>query len=205
LTKKAEKMEHKAYLAHHRSKNKELGEKNKELQNSRISLAARLKAGDRQAAAELVDMYYQQVYLFMRRLDHSIQASEDLTQETFLHVWHHIGQLKNDKALKCWLYHIAGNVSKRHWRWSKIRQAASIEGLGIAVSGENKDKTEDFEQLERLQKAVEKLPRKQREVVVLHYMQHLTIAEAAEAVGVRKGTLKSRLNRALRALRGRIR
>jgi len=45
------------------------------------------------------------------------------------------------------------------------------------------------------------LPRKLQEAVVLHYLEQLTIAEAAEAVGVRQGTLKSRLSRGLEALR----
>jgi RNA polymerase sigma factor (sigma-70 family) len=51
---------------------------------------------------------------------------------------------------------------------------------------------------------VGELPRKLREAIVLHYMQHLTISEAAEAAGIREGTFKSRLNRALRALRKQV-
>jgi RNA polymerase sigma-70 factor (ECF subfamily) len=52
----------------------------------------------------------------MRRLGHGRQLSEDLTQETFLRAWRHIGQLRNGKALEAWLYRIAGNVSKLYWR-----------------------------------------------------------------------------------------
>ena len=59
------------------------------------ALADRLRTGNRDAAAELVDMYYKQIYLFMRRLGHGSQISEDLTQESFLRVWQHIGQLKS--------------------------------------------------------------------------------------------------------------
>lgn len=60
------------------------------------------------------------------------------------------------------------------------------------------------EQLERLKSAVSRLPAKLRQSVVLHYMQQLTISEAADAADVRPGTFKSRLNRALRALRKHI-
>ncbi|MHC4596847.1 MAG: RNA polymerase sigma factor, partial [Planctomycetota bacterium] len=60
------------------------------------------------------------------------------------------------------------------------------------------------EQLEQLKNAVTRLPIKLRQAVVLHYMQQLTITEAAEAAGIRKGTFKSRLNRALKALRKRV-
>ena len=166
-------------------------------------LAGRLKAGERAAAAELVDIYYEQIYLFMRRLGHSHQGSEDLTQETFLAAWSHIGQLGSGKALNGWLYRIAGNVSRHHLRRRKGKKPASIDGFDVPA-GESEDKAEHYEQLRRLKKAVERLPMRLRQVVVLHYMQHLTICEAAEAAGVREGTFKSRLNRALKTLRKQV-
>ena len=166
-------------------------------------LADRLKAGDGAAAAELVDIYYEQIYLFMRRLGHSHQGSEDLTQETFLAAWSHIGQLGSGEALNGWLYRIAGNVSRHHWRRRKGRKTASIEGFDVPA-GESEDRAEYYEQLGRLKKAVERLPLRLRQAVVLHYMQQLTIFEAAEAAGVREGTFKSRLNRALKTLRKQV-
>ena len=71
-------------------------------------------------------------------------------------------------------------------------------------SEEDIGKIEHYEQLGQLKDAVGKLPMKLKQAVVLHYMQHLTIAEAAEAAGVRAGTFKSRLSRALRALEKRL-
>lgn len=166
------------------------------------SLAARLRAGDRAAAAELVDSYYEQILLFFRRLGHDRQASEDLTQDTFFHAWHRIGQLRNGKALSGWLYRIAGNVSRLHWRRHKAVRTGVIEMFDVPGSaGAVSEKAGDREQLERLRDAVAGLPLKLRQVVVLHYMQHMTIAEGAEAAGVRQGTFKSRLNRALRTLK----
>jgi RNA polymerase sigma-70 factor (ECF subfamily) len=165
-------------------------------------LASRLRRGDRDAAAELVDLYYQQIYLYMRRLGHNHQVSEDLTQESFLQAWHHIGHLHDPRALKSWLYRIAGNASRLYWRKHKDEKAISIEGFDVPVSSKSDyNKAEDNEQLERLGNAVARLPMKMKQAVVLHYLQKLTIAEAAEAAGVRKGTFKSRLSRALDVLR----
>ena len=175
------------------------------LEKRQDSLAARLRAGDHAAADELVDIYYEQIYLFMRRLGHSRQVSEDLTQESFLHAWQHIGQLRSGKALNSWVYRIAGNVSKLYWRRHKNEDVATIEGMDVPDSSEvNRGKVEHFEQLGRLKNAVAKLPLKLKQTVVLHYMQHLTIAEAAEAAGVMQGTFKSRLNRALKILRKQV-
>jgi RNA polymerase sigma factor (sigma-70 family) len=178
---------------------------NESLEKRQDWLAAQLKAGNRAAAAELVDLYYEQIYLFMRRLGHSCQVSEDLTQESFLAAWHHIGQLHDGKALKSWLYHIAGNASRLYWRRHKGSKQLSIEGIDVPDNDETEwGKVGHLEQFGQLRNGVATLPIKLRETIVLHYMQHLTIAEAAEAAGVRQGTFKSRLNRALKALRKQV-
>jgi RNA polymerase sigma-70 factor (ECF subfamily) len=168
----------------------------------RHSLVARLKAGDRAAATELVDGYYQQIYMFMRRLGHDSQVSEDLTQESFFNAWHHIAQLRDGKALDSWLYRIAANVSRLYWRKHKHKEVVGIEIIDTPDSTEHGyEKVGRHEQLEELQTAVGRLPVKLRETIVLHYVQQLTIAKAAEALGIKEGTFKSRLNRALKALR----
>ena len=175
------------------------------MQDRQDSLAARLMAGEHAAAAELVDRYSEQIYLFLRRLGHDCQLSEDLTQETFFRAWHHIGQLRDDKALNAWLYRIAGNVSRHYWRKHKGSKAASIEKIDVPDgSMAQHDKIEYYEQLGHLKNAIERLPWKLRQTVVLHYLQHLSITKAAEAAGVREGTFKSRLNRALRILRKQV-
>jgi len=207
MAKKAKLTEQKAGFAHPISGQGDVNRRGKYLEEWRDSLAARLRAGDRAAAAEFVDIYHEQIYLFMRRLGHNRQVSEDLTQESFLQAWQHISQLRNGKALNSWLYRIASNVSKLYWRKHKGRQVASIEGIGIDVPGSSEagcDIVGHYEQLGRLKNAVARLPGKLRQAVVLHYMHHLTIAEAAEAAGVREGTFKSRLNRALVALRKQV-
>lgn len=168
----------------------------------RTSLVARLKKGNRAAAAELVDEYHEQIYLFMRKLGHDRQTSEDLTQESFFNAWHHIGQLRDGKALDSWLYSIAANVSRLYWRKHKHKELVGIEHTDWPAggSGENED-ISHYEELEQLRAAVAKLPVKLNQAVVLHYMQQMTIAKAAEVAGIKEGTFKSRLNRALRALR----
>lgn len=174
-------------------------------QQMRNSLAARLQAGDRQAAEELVDAYYQQLYIFMRRLGHSQQVSEDLTQESFLQAWRHIAQLRDGKALNSWLYRIAANVSRLYWRKHAGSEPATLDGMDVADDSEPQwEKLGRAEQIGRLKNVVARLPVKLKQAVVLHYMQHLTIAEAAEAAAIREGTFKSRLNRALKTLRKHI-
>jgi len=205
MEKKAKLAEQKADLMHLKNKQRNIDSDKEYLSQRRDSLAARLRSGNRAAAAELVDEYYQQIYLFMRKLGHDRQVSEDLTQECFFNAWHHIGQLKDGKALNGWIYRIASNVSKLHWRKCKHKEVIGIEGIEMPNSSKDEpEKMEYNEQLEHLKDAVERLPMKLRETIILHYIQQLTIAEATEAVGINQGTFKSRLNRALKTLRKNI-
>ena len=203
--KKAKLTEQNFDSAHPITKLRELNMANERPEQTLDSLVRRLRAGDHTAADELVDIYYRQIYLFMRRLGHDGQVSEDLTQESFLKAWHHIGQLRDGKALNGWLYRIAGNVSRLYWRRHKRKKPADIESFNVSdTTKTGPDIIENNEQLELLKNAVARLPIKLRQTVVLHYMQQLTIAEAADAAGIREGTFKSRLNRALTTLRKQV-
>lgn len=207
MDKEAESAEQKPRLTYLTRKPRDGGGGTASARQGRYPLSARLRAGDRAAAAELVDAYYEQIYLFMRRLGHDRHASEDLTQDVFFSAWHHIGQLKDDKALNGWLYRIAANVSRLYWRRHKHSEVVGIERIELPAGSEETgpEKAGHQEQLEQVRDAVAKLPGKLRETIVLHYMQQLTIAEAAEIAGIRQGTFKSRLNRALRTLQKSIR
>jgi RNA polymerase sigma-70 factor (ECF subfamily) len=176
--------------------------KKKDLENRPNSLVVRLKKGEHQAAVELVDIYYKQIYLYFRRLGHNCQTSEDLTQETFMSAWHSIYQLRENNALTSWLYHIAGNNSRLYWRRHKNEKPSSPE-ISNNPPAEKYD-FEQFDELEKLRKAVEELPIKLRQAIIMHYMQELTIEKAAQAAQIKVGTFKSRLNRALNKLRKKI-
>ncbi len=169
------------------------------------SLAARLREGNQDAAAELVDAYYKQIFVFMRRRGFGRQISEDLTQDCFFQAWQHIGQLRNDAALNSWLYRIAINAAKLYWREHKDSREQEMEEFDLQSDQQGgNDRVEQLEELRILNTLVAQLPKKLRQAVILHYMQHLTIIEAAEAAGVAKGTFKSRLSRALKVLRKQI-
>jgi len=202
MAKKLKSPEQKVDSAHRKDKRQNIDTKDDHLEDGHDSLASRLKDGDRVAAAELVEMYYRRIFLYMRRLGHDRQVSEDLTQESFLNAWYHIGQLKEGKALASWLYRIASNVSKLYWRRHKGKKTVSIEWVDAPedriVEG---DRSSEYEQLEQLRQAVGQLPDKLKEVIVLHYMENLTISEGATVASVRQGTFKSRLSRALKILR----
>ena len=138
--------EHPGDFAHLNNEWTESEQKDGHLETRLKSLPERLKAGDNLAAAELVDLFYRQMFLYFRRLGHSSDVSEDLTQLCFIKVWQHIGQLKNSNALKSWMYHIASNTSKLYWRRHK-NNTENIENIDIADNnGVAHDGIENIEQ-----------------------------------------------------------
>ena len=164
------------------------------------SLAIRLKSADRLAAAELVDLYYERIYHYIRRMGFGYAASEDLTQDVFFQAWQHVAQLRNDEMLRPWLYRIATNAAKTLLR--KRQRNTFLEESELVDNGsESWKKIENKELLLQLKKEIDKLPTKLKQAVLLHYMQHLTIAETADTICVGQGTIKSRIGRALKILR----
>lgn len=192
-------------LAHLAPKMTDAARPGRRSESEQVELAGRLRHGDRAAAEELVETYYERIYLFMRAMGHDSQISEDLTQEAFMKAWYHIGQLRDGRALTGWLFRIASNVSRLHWRRHRHESGIGGEGLEpVAVGGDGLRLAGDQEQFAWLHQEIARLPWKLKQAIVLHYLDQLTIAEAAEAAQVRPGTLKSRLNRGLEALRKHI-
>ena len=181
----------------------------------RHSLVARLRAGDRAAATELVDGYYQQIYLFMRRLGHDRQISEDLTQESFFNAWHHIAQLRDGKALDSWLYRIAANVSlNRAKAEGRRKDSLSLDALlesgrisadRLFGSEPPTNAAERAQLQEAIQAALDSLDPDQRAVVVMKDVEDMSQDQIAEALDCSPGTVKSRLSRARARLRDLLR
>ena len=127
------------------------------------SMAQRLRHGDRAAAEELVEKCYERVYLFMRAMGHDRQTSEDLTQETFLKAWRHIGQLRDGKALNGWLFRIAANISRLYWRRNKHNRPVQLDAIPQpADSADGSSLAGDKELFGHLYVAIGKLPWKLR-------------------------------------------
>lgn len=194
-------MEHHSHLLH-LNNIEDVSSVNNTRMTSLKSLVDGLKLGDRNAAFELVDIYYKRIYMLMRNLGHDRQISEDLTQETFLQAWKSINQLRNPDMLNSWIYRIASNISKVYWRKNKNTESIAPTDFDLSnCFSEASYDPEHIEQLSQLKACINKLPLKFKQSIVLHYLQCLTITEAAAALDIRTGTFKSRLNRALKNLK----
>jgi RNA polymerase sigma-70 factor (ECF subfamily) len=130
-------------------------------------------------------------FCFRRTADHAL--AEDLTATVFLEAWRRREQvdLATRPALP-WLYGVAGNVL-RNARRSLRRHREVLERIPPAPE---RDRVAEQAEMRELLEAVAGLPRHEREVVELVAWADLSYADAAEALGVPVGTVRSRLSRA---------
>lgn len=153
--------------------------------------------GDRQAFRTLFDRHAGRLLAFFHRGMGDRVLAQDLVQTTFLHVHRARRDYDPARPFKPWLYTIAANVRREHWRRRKRKPEDALEpGREGSVAP---DVTTATDRLVR--RAVDALPDNQREVVLLRWYGGLTFPEIATTLGIQPTAAKVRGHRALKRLR----
>lgn len=159
------------------------------------------QAGDRQAFGLLVQRHQRQVFSFVRRLCGNPDNALDITQDTFIKVWHALPDWRPDARFETWLLRIARNTSIDALRRARHEPDPLPEEALLVDPGPSPlrqlEGTRSMAQLERL---LAELPLAQREVLLLRELESFTYQEMAAALQISEGTVKSRLARARTAL-----
>lgn len=147
----------------------------------------------RERFAAAVTAHRRAMYRAARALLSSDADTEDAVSEAILRAWQAFGRLRDEKELKSWLIKITVNCAyEHHRRGAHVTYTDDLEPL----AGGAEDK-HDF----TLWDAVCALPEDYRVATVLFYYEDMTTAEIAKTLGVREGTVRSRLSRARNRLR----
>ncbi len=167
-------------------------------------LIARVRNDDIEALGELYERHKEQVYRTALAIAHDERMAEDILQETFLRVYTYADSFDDSRPLEPWLYRITVNLAY-NWtnkakRWVRFFQGA-IERLRSPARLNPERVAEKREELEVLQEAIDTLPDAQRVVVILYYLEGLSLSDIAYIVGIPEGTVKSRLYYARKKLR----
>jgi len=139
----------------------------------------------------------------------------DLTQETFLCAYRHMGKFRHESSISTWLYRIAVNLCKKNYSKKTRRGQVFTNSLDDPeilqqVAGQASGDTPPIEALEMseeqliIRREIAALAKKHRAVIVLKYLQDLSYEEIADILGCGIGTVKSRLSRAKEKLRQRL-
>jgi RNA polymerase sigma-70 factor (ECF subfamily) len=134
--------------------------------------------------------------------------AEDATQEAFIRAYHSLHRFDASRPMRPWLLSITANLARNRLR-SAARYLAALQRFmrqeppGAArTPGEPPPALAEKQQAQDLWQAVRRLSQPDQEVVYLRYFLELSEAETAQTLGVPAGTVKSRLHRAVRRLRG---
>jgi len=154
-------------------------------------LVARAQAGSTAAFGRLVDNHQSAVRAFLRRLLADRDEADDLAQETFLAAWERIGRLHAGASVRAWLCGIAWRKAQTFARGrarSARRDRQWLDSRDQAFTPAEEDRA-------AVTKAMAALPMDQRAAVALCLAADWSHAEAAEALGLPLGTLKSHVTR----------
>ena len=172
------------------------------LPKERHDLGARLARGDDNAFDEVVRQYQGDVARLVRRLLgwRDGGACDDVVQEVFVQVYLKRHTFRGESSVKSWLTRIAVNQARDFQR----RRMAGIEALKrllLRRPREAKPAAVDLDETaDRVRRAVQRLPARDREIVVLHYLEEMPLREVAQIVGAKEGAVSVRLHRARKTL-----
>ncbi|TDU83484.1 RNA polymerase sigma-70 factor (ECF subfamily) [Kribbella voronezhensis] len=173
----------------------------------------RLRVADEAALADLFHRHSDAVYNFAFRRTSSWASAEDVVQATFVALWRRARAGKIDRLtlasarplLLVMAGYEAGNVLRASRRQAALTDRIElIDRTGTVPdhSGEAAARVDDERSMSQTRRLLDRIPAKQREVVELVIWSECSIAEAARALGVPEGTVKSRLARARTRLAG---
>lgn len=168
------------------------------------AVAAAFRAGDAAAAEAVVAQVLPYVAGLVRRLTAWPGDVDDLVQDVLVAALAARGAFRGDAKIETWITRIAVNRCRAHARkqWLRKRLFSAWAGRQRAATAPAADESaETDQQAAVVREAIARLPNKSREAIVLCYLQTMTIADAADVVGVSRGTLEVRLSRARQQLR----
>ncbi|MBB6447881.1 RNA polymerase sigma factor SigW [Bacillus benzoevorans] len=171
--------------------------------------------GDRNAFGEVVELYKDKVFQLSFRMLGNRHEAEDIAQEAFIRAYVNIQSYNLNLKFSTWLYRIATNlcidrIRKKKPDYYLDAEVAGTEGLTMyshiaSNTPLPEDDVESLELKESIQKEISKLPEKYRSVIVLKYIEELSLNEISEILDLPLGTVKTRIHRGREALRKQLR
>ena len=170
---------------------------------SEEQLIRRAQQGDNDAFEELLLLHQKKVYNLCLRMSANPDDALDLSQEAFLRAWRSLGQYQFEASFSTWLFRLTSNICIDFLRRQETSLTESYddsdEGAELAVPdaqpGPEQQAMTNETKIE-LARAMEQLSPEHREILQLRVIEDLQYEQIADILGVRVGTVKSRLARA---------
>lgn len=164
-------------------------------------LVLRAQAGDREAADRVFQALQGPLLGYLRRLTGDPALAEDLLQDVFVLIYRKLTWLRDPSLLRPWAYRIASREALRRLQREHSLRAQERDPELLAQVAAVPVEDPGPELRARLDELVASVSPASRAVVVLHYLEEKTLQEVADVLGIRSGTVKSRLAYGLAAMR----
>ncbi len=170
------------------------------------SLLERVAGGDTSGAGELFERYAPALLRFAARLLSDRNTAEEVTQEVFVKVISRAHQYDGRAEVSSWLFAIAANACRDRRRRDRRATIVPLEAVAEPVhKGEGIETVlGDRQRRESVRRALSALSEEQREALVLARYHGLAYAEIADVLGISVGAVKTRIFRAVEALKSRF-
>lgn len=168
-------------------------------------LIERLQREDLDALGQLFERYRARVYRTALAIVHDPAVAEDILQDCFLKVYQNAGRIDRSRPLVPWLYRVTVNLSYSWLSRGKRRRSSDLIEHLVGPMGHAPDRVaEQVEMRQKVREAIAALSIDQRVVIVLYYLNNLSLQDIAEILDLPIGTVKSRLYYARENLRGKL-
>ncbi|WP_078382517.1 RNA polymerase sigma factor SigW [Sutcliffiella halmapala] len=174
-----------------------------------------IKKGDQDAFGEIVEIFKDKIYQLVYRMVGNAHEAEDVAQEAFIRAYININSYDTNRKFSTWLYRIATNLTIDRIRKKKPdyyldAEVAGTDGLTMysqvaADIALPEEEVASMELQNEIQRQILKLPDKYRSVIVLKYIDELSLIEISEILEIPVGTVKTRIHRGREALRQQLR
>ena len=169
-----------------------------ELEQERIR---RFREGDSEAFREIVSEHREAIYAVARRMLRSHEDADEAAQQAFVRAWKSRERFRGDAALRTWLTRIVLNVAKSMLGTRRVSSALEDEPEPVDPRPPASSDLELDELRGHVRDAVERLPERQRAVVMLKVFSEMTHREVASALEISEGAAKAHLHQAIANLR----
>ncbi|MFB0515268.1 MAG: RNA polymerase sigma factor [Candidatus Neomarinimicrobiota bacterium] len=164
------------------------------------TLIAQFRQGNQRSFDQLVLRHQARVREFMFRATGDRDETDDLAQEVFIKVYHHLDRFREESAFSTWLYRVAVNVLNTHYRRQRLR---SWLPLGEREEPATQSQSDEWKyQFRRLLAQLPKLSSQERQVVILRGLQELSVADTANILGTSENVVKVAYHSARKKLKG---